>query len=97
VQDAEQKKGKKKQHESKKYRQFPVRFELSVSDQLDRYAKLTRIPKTTIARFAIEKFKNKTVLKKHFLSHSAPLNHLSQTAAQAEQHTQTCMYVTTHT
>jgi predicted DNA-binding protein len=58
VQDAEQKKGKKMQHESKKYRQFPVRLELSVSDQLDRYAKLTRIPKTTIARFAIEKFVN---------------------------------------
>jgi len=57
VQDAEQKR-KKMQHDSKKYRQFPVRLEPSVSDQLDRYAKLTRIPKTTIARFAIEKFVN---------------------------------------
>ena len=57
MQDAKQKKEKMK-HESKRYRQFPVRLELSVSDQLDRYAKLTRIPKTTIARFAIEKFVN---------------------------------------
>jgi predicted DNA-binding protein len=46
------------QHESKRYRQFSVRLELSISDQLDRYAKLTRIPKTKIARFAIEKFVN---------------------------------------
>jgi predicted DNA-binding protein len=46
------------QAKSQRYRQFPVRLELSVSDQLDRYAKLTRIPKTTIARFAIEKFVN---------------------------------------
>ena len=44
--------------QSKIYRQFPVRLELSLSNALDRYSEATRIPKTTISRVAIEKFLN---------------------------------------
>ena len=44
--------------QSKVYRQFPVRLELSLSNALDRYSEATRIPKTTISRVAIEKFLN---------------------------------------
>lgn len=38
------------------YKQFPVRLELPMFDELDRIAKKTNINKTTISRIAIQQF-----------------------------------------
>lgn len=37
-------------------RQFPLRLEVTLADELDRISKETKIPKTTIARISIKKF-----------------------------------------
>ena len=38
------------------YRQFPLRLNSQLADELDRVAKQTRINKTTISRIALQKF-----------------------------------------
>jgi predicted DNA-binding protein len=40
------------------YRQFPLRLQIDVADELDRVAKETRITKTELSRIAIAKFLN---------------------------------------
>lgn len=40
------------------YRQFPVRLQIEVADELDRVSKETRITKTELSRIAIAKFLN---------------------------------------
>jgi len=38
------------------HRQFPLRLQTSLADQLDRVSKETQIPKTRIATIGLEKF-----------------------------------------
>jgi len=40
------------------YRQFPLRLQVDVADELDRVSKETRITKTELSRIAIAKFLN---------------------------------------
>jgi len=40
------------------YRQFPLRLQIDIADELDRVAKETRITKTELSRIAIAKFLN---------------------------------------
>ena len=38
------------------YRQFPLRLQIDIADELDRVSKETRITKTELSRIAIAKF-----------------------------------------
>jgi predicted DNA-binding protein len=40
------------------YRQFPLRLQIDIADELDRVSKETRITKTELSRIAIAKFLN---------------------------------------